>query len=214
MNTRRAVKRPYRSEVRGAQAAATRLRVIEAATELFRRHGYGPTSVDDIAAQADVGRATVFNAVGGKCALLRAAYDVAIVGDDEPVPIPQRPWAQHVTRAKDGPTLLRRYAHMITVIDERVADLWEVMRGAASAHSDVREHWEQIRAERNRGAANVVDMLLERTRLRRDLDAKHAADIVLVLIDPGLYHQFVRLQGWTAAQFETWLAATFVAQLL
>jgi AcrR family transcriptional regulator len=219
MKESEAVKRPsstrrYRSDVRSAQAAATRLRIIEAAAELFVRDGYGPTSVDDIAARADVGRATLFNAVGGKCALLRAAYDVAVVGDDEPVPLPERSWAQPVRRAKDTRTLLRRYAHMVTVVGQRVADLWEVMRGAASAHADVREHWDEIRKERNGGAANVVTMLLERGRLRRGLDAKRAADIVLVLIDPDLYHQFVRLQGWTSEAFEAWLAAAFLAQLL
>jgi AcrR family transcriptional regulator len=208
------VKRRYRSELRGAQAAATRLRIIEAARELFVRNGYGPTSVDDIATRADVGRATVFNAVGGKCALLRAAYDVAVVGDDEPVPLPDRPGAQPVRRARDARTLLKRYARMITLVDGRVADVWGVMRGAASAHADVREHWDDIRTERSKGAANVVAMLLERGPLRRGLDASRAADIVLVLIDPDLYHQFVRLQGWTTAEFEAWLAEAFLAHLL
>jgi len=146
--------------------------------------------------------------------LLRAAYDVAIVGDDQPVPLPERPWAQPVRRAKDARTLLRRYAHMITVVDGRVADIWEVLRGAASAHEDVRTHWEQIRGERSRGARNVVTMLLERGRLKRGLDERRAADIVLVHIDPGLYHQLVRLQRWRPDDFEPWLADTFHQQLL
>lgn len=214
VNSPEAVKRSYTSELRRTQAAATRLRIIDAAHELFIRDGYGSVSIDEIADAAAIGRATVFNAVGGKASLLRAVYDVAIVGDDEPVPLPERPWAKRVTEAKDAYTLLQRYAHMITVIDERVAGIWEVMRGAASAHEDVRAHWEQIRDERSAGASRVVAMVLARGRLRRGLTDKAAADIVLVHIDPGLHHQLVTLQRWTSSQFETWLARTFQEQLL
>lgn len=214
MNTGQRVKRAYRSPLRRSQAESTRMSAIRAAAELFVDDGYGPVSIDAIAAAAGVGRATVFNAFGGKPSLLRAAYDVAIVGDDEPVPLPERPWAQPVRRARDAPTMLVRYAHMVTVIDRRVAGIYEVMRGAASAHAEVREHWDQIRSERRAGAANVVSMLLERGRLRRGLTRRAAADIVFVLIDPGLYHQLVDEQLWKPATFERWLAETFQMQLL
>ena len=187
---------------------------IRAATELFVSEGYGPVSIDAIASAAGVSRATVFNAFGGKPLLLRATYDVAIVGDDEPVPLPERPWARPVREAPDAHTMLVRYAHMISVIDRRVAGIYEVMRGAASAHAEVREHWDQIRGERRVGAANVVSMLSERGRLRAGLTKRAAADVVFVLIDPGVYHQLVEEQGWRPSGFERWLAETFQMQLL
>ena len=208
------VKRRYRSPVREQRAGSTRLAIIRAASGMFEAQGYGPVSIDAVAEAAGVSRATVFNAVGAKAALLRACYDVAIVGDDEPVPLPERPWARPVREAPDGPTLLARYAHMATVVEGRVAGIYEVMRGAASAHPDVREHWDQIRRERRGGAANVVTMLEERGPLRPGLASRAAADIVFVLIDPGLYHQLVVEQGWTDHAFESWLADTFQAQLL
>src|SRR4051794_11157335 len=108
-----AVKRAYRSSARAESAATTRLAIIEAAARLFVEHGYGAVSIDDVARAAEGARATVFNAVGGKAALLRAAYDVAIVGDDEPIPLPDRTWARPVREAPDGPTMLDRYAHMV-----------------------------------------------------------------------------------------------------
>src|SRR3954447_15408302 len=76
---------------RAAKAALTRQAVIEAAERQFVERGYGSTSVSDVAWTAGVSRATVFNSVGGKAALLRACYDVATVGDDDPTPLPQRP---------------------------------------------------------------------------------------------------------------------------
>jgi len=85
------VKRTYQSTLRGAQAQSTREAVIAAAGRLFSEQGYAATSIDDIAAAAGVSRATVFTSVGGKPKLLKTALDVAIVGDDEPVPLPERP---------------------------------------------------------------------------------------------------------------------------
>src|SRR5450759_4267598 len=77
-----AVKRPYRSPLRAANAQSTRLSVIQAAARLFAERGYVTTSLEDVAAEAGVSRATIFTSVGGKADLLKAAYDVAIVGDD------------------------------------------------------------------------------------------------------------------------------------
>src|SRR5271163_4337566 len=93
MNSRPAKKSPYRSLLRTEQAAATRRLVLDAATRLFVERGYAATSIDAIAEAAGVGRSTVFAAAGGKSWLLKTAYDRAIVGDDEPVPLLQRPAA-------------------------------------------------------------------------------------------------------------------------
>ena len=207
-------KRSYRSPVRDERAASTRLSIIRAGTAMFVEQGYGPVSIDAVAAAAGVSRATVFNAVGAKAALLRACYDVAVVGDDEPVPLPERPWAKPVRDAPDSATLLVRYAHMATFVGRRVAGIYEVIRGAATAHADVREHWEQIRSERRRGAGNVVTMLRARGPLKAGLRPEAAGDIVFVLTDPGLYHELVEEQAWEDDAFESWLAETFLAQLL
>ena len=84
--------------LRTKKAARTRRAVIAAAERLFVQHGYVSTSVQAIADAAGVSRATVFNSVGGKPALLRACYDIATVGDDQPVPLPQRPAQKRSTR--------------------------------------------------------------------------------------------------------------------
>ena len=83
--------RRYVSEVRDEQARRTRRAVVTAARELFLAQGYAATTIDAIAEAAHVSRRTVFNAVGGKLALLKLALDWAIVGDDEPVPLADRP---------------------------------------------------------------------------------------------------------------------------
>ncbi len=84
-------RRPYRSELRARQADGTRRAVVEAATGLFVARGYAETTLDAVAAAAGVSRRTVVNAAGGKAALLGLARDFSLVGDDEPVPMADRP---------------------------------------------------------------------------------------------------------------------------
>ena len=64
-------KRVYTSELRDAQARATRRQVVAAAGDLFAREGYGATTIAAVADAAGVSRKTVFSAVGGKVELIK-----------------------------------------------------------------------------------------------------------------------------------------------
>src|SRR5665647_2825572 len=74
------VKRAYDSRLRLERADATRLAIATTAGRLFAERGYAATSIEEIAAAAGVGRATVFTSVGGKPELLKAAYRLAVRG--------------------------------------------------------------------------------------------------------------------------------------
>src|SRR6187402_1824438 len=139
MNSQPDVKRSYDSPLRKAQAAATRRAIIDAAATSFIQHGYVATSIETIAEAAGVSRATVFTSVGGKKALLKTAYDVALVGDDEPIPFPLRPASLAVRAEPDPIPYLAGYAGLVTDIDRRVAPIYEAVRGAASADPEVRD---------------------------------------------------------------------------
>src|SRR5690349_17875969 len=81
----------YASQVRDEQARRARRAIVTAAHDLFLAQGYAATTIDGIAEAAHVSRATVFNSVGGKVALLKLALDWAVVGDDEPIALIDRP---------------------------------------------------------------------------------------------------------------------------
>jgi AcrR family transcriptional regulator len=206
--------RVYESPLRRAQAASTRRAVIDAATRLFVERGFVTTSVDEIAREAGVSRATVFTSVGSKATMLKTAYDVALVGDDEPVPMPQRPWAQGVRRATTAESMLDAYADLVLVLAGRVGAITEAIRGAASADPEVREVWAKIQDERRIGAANIVRFAIERGGIRSGLDTEQAADVVWLITDPGLYVRLVIERGWQPPVFRDWVAATLKAQLL
>jgi AcrR family transcriptional regulator len=207
------VKRTYQSTLRGAQAQSTREAVIAAAGRLFSEQGYAATSIDDIAAAAGVSRATVFTSVGGKPKLLKTALDVAIVGDDEPVPLPERPRSKAIRAERDPRKYLALYAEMVTEMDGRMAGIHEALRGAAGADPDARALWESHLAQHRQGAANVVADLMRKGGLKRGLDAAAAADIVW-LLGPGTYHMLVQRRGWSPKRFQAWLTETFISQLL
>ena len=213
MKARRDVKRSYQSKLRGAQAQSTRAAVIAAAGRLFTEQGYASTSIDEIAAVAGVSRATVFTAVGGKAKLLKTALDVAIVGDDEPVPLPERPRSKAIRAERDPRKYLALYAELVTEMDGRMAGIHEALRGAAGVDPEARALWESQLAQHRQGAANVVADLMRKGDLKQGLDPAAAADIVW-LLGPGTYSMLVHRRGWSPGQFQTWLTETFIGQLL
>jgi AcrR family transcriptional regulator len=129
MNSRPAKKGGYQSRLRTEQAAATRELVLDAATRLFVERGYAATSIDAIAEAAGVGRSTVFAAAGGKSWLIKTAYDRAIVGDDEPVPLLQRPAARTLFEMNDPVAIVAGYARIIADAAERVSAICEAIQG-------------------------------------------------------------------------------------
>jgi AcrR family transcriptional regulator len=209
-----AVKRPYRSPLRSAQAGQTRRSIIDAATLLFVRDGYGATSIEAIAEAADVSRATVFTACGSKAGLLKTAYDVALVGDDVDVPLPLRPQSIAIRAEPDPRRYLERYAGLIVELGGRVAAIYEAIRGAASADPDIRPVWDKIQGERRIGAAHVVADTASKGPLGAGLDLEAAADLVWVLVDPGLFHMLINGRGWSSEQYSEWLGAALCHELL
>jgi hypothetical protein len=156
----------------------------------------------------------VFARFGGKAVLLKAAYDVALVGDDEPIPLPDRPRSKAVQAEPDPARLLAGYAEICTDMCGRLAPIYEAVRGGASADPEARDVWEKIQAERRIGGTNVVKLLTARRALREDLDRESAGDLVWVLNDPGLYFMLVHRRRWSPARFQSWLARTLQTQLL
>jgi AcrR family transcriptional regulator len=208
------VKRRYESPRRAAQTRATRRQIVDAAAGLFAERGYVGTSFDAIAEAAGVSRATVFAHFPTKAGLLKTAYDVTLVGDDEPIPLPERPESLAVRAEPDPHRFLAGYAAIVTDVARRVSPIYEAIRGAAHADGEAASVWSQVGTERRIGGGNVVGGVAGRGALRPGLDQERAADLVYALVDPGLYHLLVRGRGWPHEVFTTWLAATLQRELL
>ncbi|MBV9381259.1 MAG: TetR/AcrR family transcriptional regulator [Streptosporangiaceae bacterium] len=208
------VKKPYHSALRTAQAHATRQAIVNAAARLFIQYGYGATTVDAIAEAAGVSRKTVFTSVGGKVEALKLALDWAIVGDDEPVPMLERPHIKALQQEPDARRILARYAAHVRQTSARTAPLHEVVRAAAGLDAEIRALAEEMRAQRIRGMQVLAQHLAARGALQPGLTPAEAADVLWLLNDPGVYHRLVTEQGWPPGRYQDWLAGALISLLI
>ena len=208
-------KRTYVSAVRDSQARRTRRQIVAAAGRLFAKQGFAATTVDAIAAEAEVSRKTVFTSVGGKVALLKLAYDYAMAGDDEPVPMIEREGLQSIMAEHDPNEQMRMYAEFVTGMGERISALWLALRGAAEVDDEARElytRWDRQRLDGMR--TGPVHDLLAKSAIRPEVTPDEAAAIFWVLTDPALFHQLVVTAGWSRDRFREWLHEAFQTQIL
>ena len=206
------VPRRYASGLREEQARQTRRRIVDAAGRLFLERGYGATTVGDVAASAGTSVATVYNAVGGKPALLKAVYDVALAGDDAPVPMAERPAYIAMQQAPDARTALHAYAGLGREMAERALPLLVLVLG--SHEPDLRAFAEVIEGERLRGTRLTAGMIEERYGLRPGLTADRAGEILWALTSPEVAERLVLRRGWSWDEFQAFLGDAATAALV
>jgi TetR/AcrR family transcriptional regulator of autoinduction and epiphytic fitness len=198
---------------RAERARTTRQRVLRAAIDCFVESGYPTTTMADIAERAGVAVQTLYASFKTKRAILAAAIDVAIAGDDEPVPVNERPWMQPVWQATTGPSTLRAYAGAVLLIQQRTAALFRALDVAAASEPELQELWRVSRERRRLGAGGVVKAAARRTPLLSGLTVKRATDIVWMFNGHDMYLGLVGESGWSAAAYERWLGDTLATLL-
>jgi AcrR family transcriptional regulator len=207
--------RRYSMSLRDEHTAVTRMRILEAAGRLFVERGYLGTTISGIAEAADVSVQTIYNLVGGKAVVLKATYDVTLAGDDEPVPMSERPIARAVFEATDGRACLRAYARMGRVLHERLLRLViPLLAQAGTGDPDLRQFSRTIESEHLAGTTFVVDHLHERFGLRPGLDPAAAIDVLWALTAPEITDRLVNRRGWSWDAYEQWLATAMADALL
>jgi AcrR family transcriptional regulator len=198
---------------RQVQAAQTRADILGAAQALFLRQGFAATSVDAIAQEANVARATVFATLGSKVEILKILRDRALAGDDEPIPVVERPWFREVIDEPDQRQTLHLHARNVTMINQRAAGLEAALAAGADADPQLRDLYADSLRQRSFGAGVVAELLSKKAPLRAGVDIDTAADLLFALAGPDLYRLLVVLRGWTAERYQAWLTDTLIAQL-
>jgi AcrR family transcriptional regulator len=206
--------RRYESVLRREQAASTRRRILEAARRLFERDGYAATTMAAIAEEARVSLKTVYLVFGTKNGTLRALWHLLLRGDEEPVPVGERPWFRAVLDEADPERKLRLNIRNAAVVRGRIGGLLAVIRDAAPAEPEIAELWARIQADFYENQRAVVENLHRQRALRRGLGVDRAADILWTLNHPDVYRLLVTERGWTEDEHETWLADLVCSQLL
>jgi|SRR5579884_91620 len=195
-----AVVRSRAGQLRRSQA--TRGRILEAATRLFLRDGYLATTMAAIAAEAGVAVQSLYLRFGSKLAILSDALDVAVVGDEQPVPLLERPWVQQLVAAADGPTAVRLFVAQTRRICERTYPLYAVLRAAAA--SEAGDLLAENHRQRYAGVHAVAELLSQKRGFASALGMDKAADLLYALATEDNYGLLVAERGWTADDWEAW----------
>ena len=164
---------------RADKAQANRRRMRAAALALFTDRGYASTSIQAIADEAGMAVQTLYFTFGTKSALLKEILDIAVAGDEEPVPTLERPKVRAAIADPDPVLQLRELARLSREIYERVAPVLQVVAGAASADSDLAELWETNNTQRAIVMTELITALASRSPLRDGVDTATAIDIAL-----------------------------------
>jgi len=208
------VKSDVGGDVKKDRARATRRKIIAAATELFIAQGYAATKLDDVATKAGVAVQTVYFHFTNKRTLLKESVDVASVGDDEPVPLLERPFVQEMRDEPDPRKALAIWTAMSRAIFVRVAPIMGVVRDAAGMDAAMAEQWEANQRQRAIAHRRLAELLDEKHALRSGMTVERATDVIFALISPELFLLLTVVRGWPAEAWERWITATVADAIL
>ena len=198
-------RRKYDNRRRRADAAARQRRIIDAATALFVADGFGATSIDQIAAAADVSLPNIYATYGSKAGVLAQAIAATLVGDYDEIPVIDRaPGFADIPDAGYG-VRFATHAKFIRVLNQRVGPLIRVMEQAASSDPALGELRSGLAATLQADCRHWIDQLGPQT-LRPGLSPTRAVDVMAMIISPYVYSMLTSDFGFTPNQYQQWLA--------
>lgn len=203
-----AKKRRYVSETRELAAERTRQRVLDAARHLFSRKGVDGVTIAQIAKRAKVSVPTVYALYRSKEGILRAIMESALFGPD----------FQAARARLDGVTdpveLIAMSAQVARAIYESESAALGMLRGVSwfsPALRDVEREFETVRYEMQEAR---LRLLYAQSRAKHGLSFAKARRILWMYTSRDVYRMLVQEGGWTADQYEEWLARTLVGALV
>jgi AcrR family transcriptional regulator len=169
-------------------------------------------SVSALARTAGVSPQTVYNAIGGKADVLKLVHDILLAGDEEPIPMADRPEFRAMSDVPDQPAFIAAYARLCGLIYERVGPLLgSVLGQGAGSDAGLATFVESIEAERRTDHTIALATLEAVHGLPDGFPRDVFLDEVWCLTAPEVYDRFVRRCGWPHEAYVRWLADVLVA---
>jgi AcrR family transcriptional regulator len=203
-----------RSRAPQARTRLARRAVLDAAGTLFLERGYGGTTVEAISRVSDVPQATVYRLFSSKEGILKALVDASVAGDDEPVPVAERPNVRSLLSAADPRDRLAGLAAVSVEINTRTAPIYRILVSAAGSDNAAAAILDELTQQRQAGQGRVAAWLARSGGLRPGVRGREAADLIHALASPELYRLLVIDRRWSPDRFQRWLSDALVDQLL
>ncbi len=193
-------RRRYHSPRRARQAAETRTAILATASQLFGERGWTRTTLAEIARNAQTAVETIYAGFGSKVGLLEAAIDVAVVGDEQAVPL-----ARRLVYATLGTgTRAERIAAMAHVVTEthRAAPLMRALRQAATEEAQLAQRWSTYESARRDEVARALPLVVGKPV------SEKLVDTIWTLISTEIYDKLTVERTWTKLRYRRWLTQT------
>jgi AcrR family transcriptional regulator len=199
-------RRAYRSPLRAAQAGQTRLVILAAATRLFEEQGWAGTGMRDVARAAQVSVETVYANFGSKAQLLKQAMDVAVVGDDEPVPLSDRPEFRALAEG-DARARAEATGRLMVSLRRRSARLQRVLQQAGPSDPELAGVLQAGRVTERQDFRKGLTAVAQRDVTETEVDEMFA------VLSNDVYLLLTETCGWTDDAYQSWVATTVVRLL-
>ncbi len=197
-----------------ARTRLARAAVVEAARTRFLDRGYAATTIEAISDLSDVPPATVYRLFSSKLGILKALLDISISGDDEALPLEDRPHVRALLSDPDPRNQLAGFAGITSGIMSRTEPVYRILVSAAGSDPDAAALLAEQTRHRQRGQARIARSLARAGALRPKLRERDATDVIHALMSPEVYRLLTGDRGWPAARYEEWLKNILIDQLL
>ena len=129
---------------------------------------------------------------GSKRAVLQRLVGVSLVGDDEPIPMIDRPIVQAMIREPDQRRQIQLLAQQSREIAERVGPVWWVMRAAEQGDPEIASMVKDGIKGRFNGMSQFTVVLASKGPLRQGLTTSAAAETVWAITSPDMHRLLTR----------------------
>ena len=203
------IPRKYDSSARRQKAANGRRAIVAAARKLFIDQGYFDTTIDKIAREAGCASPTVYATFTSKARILAALLEEASFGSVYEARVQgQKELLDPAERLRSAAGIAR------TIFEAEHAEVELLLRGAAIVAPEIAAMERQREQGRFEKQKPLIDFLASHKRLKSGLTVERARHILWALTSRDLFRLLVQVQSWPPSDYEGWLGAILVDQLL
>lgn len=208
MNDEPGTRRRYDTRLRSERASLRRQRILDAAKQLFTGRGVDKVTISDIASAAGVSAPTVYALFQSKTGILRAVVERSFFSARY-VEI-----ARRAESARDPEEVLRMTASISRVILDTEREEIGLMRGVSALSPELKAIETELEAVRFELQEPRARLLVESAPFARQLGLARVRDILWMYTGRDVYRMLVLERGWSADEYESWLADTLIAMLM
>jgi AcrR family transcriptional regulator len=207
-------KRTYDASKRRERAEASRMRILDVAQALFSERGYAATTMDAIAGSAAVAVPTLYAAFGSKHGLLTTLLNTRVSGEPRGESVLKTKRAREVFAEPDRRRSLAMFAEHMSVIQDRVAPTYGVMKDAAAREPDIAELYTRAQSSRYANHVALAENLSHGGPFREGMTTEDVARTIWVLTSIEARQLLAKHAGWTRERYASWLATVLSAALV